>query len=251
MPDQSHLDSRYFIDDHVYNCPYCRRRHVLYYVSGQDAFDWSENRRCYVYYVECQSCLKISMHLSNQPMSIKHIGTLSRGERWRWQIGDVDLDRAFFYSVPSSFFVVDQRIPLLLRELLTEAEGCWKSNFLTGASACARKVVYELATREGAVGTTYDERLRSLKDLYPGVDPTYFDTLLTIQEVTSSKVHEEAYDGWEARHLSVILAALHEVLYEVYVAPKEKEARRNEILRLKEEVNPSPVVTPGQSEGDT
>ena len=55
-----------------------------------------------------------------------------------------DIDSKIFYSVPSSFHVVDvvdERIPRNIRELITEAEGCLKSNFLTGASACTRKVV--------------------------------------------------------------------------------------------------------------
>lgn len=62
------------------------------------------------------------------------------------------LDDAMFYSVPTSFFVLDERVPHVLRDLLTEAEGCLKSNFLTGASACARKIVYELAQIENATG---------------------------------------------------------------------------------------------------
>ena len=74
------------------------------------------------------------MHLSFQR-------NLNRDNEWYRP----PLDADFFYSVPTSFFVMDERVPRVLRELLTESEGCLKSNFLTGASACARKVVYELA----------------------------------------------------------------------------------------------------------
>ena len=48
---------------------------------------------------------------------------------------DQELDEKFFYYVPTSFFALDDRIPRILRELFTEAEGCLKMNFLTAASA--------------------------------------------------------------------------------------------------------------------
>ncbi len=44
-----------------------------------------------------------------------------------------ELDEHIFFSVPTSFFVIDERIPRIIRELITEAEGCVKMNFLTGA----------------------------------------------------------------------------------------------------------------------
>jgi len=149
---------------------------------------------------------------------------------------DEDLDGKFFYSVPTSFFSLDERIPRVLRELMTEAEGCLKSNFLTGASACARKLIYELAALEGAEGTDYESRLKSLKAKRPDVEPEYFDTLLTIQQVTSDKVHELSYDGWNSRHLRVILATLIEIFNVMYVIPKLRAEKRQSIIKLKEEV---------------
>lgn len=131
---------------------------------------------------------------------------------------------------------MDSRIPRELRELLAEAEGCLKSNFLTGASACVRKVVYELALKMNAVGDHYDDRIKSLKTRLPSIDSTYFDTLLTIQEVTSDKVHEDSYDGWESKHLRLILSSLLEILNEIFVVPAVREEKRKSILTLKGEV---------------
>ncbi len=119
---------------------------------------------------------------------------------------------------------------------MTEAEGCLKSNFLTGASVCARKIVYELAVLHKATGDNYEDRVKSLKIIIPNVDPTYFDTLLTIQQVASTKVHEESYDGWESKHLRLILSALSEVLTEIYVVPAIREEKRKAILDLKSEI---------------
>ncbi len=229
--DQSHLDRKYFINEHVYNCPFCKRRHVSYQLKLRWRFDWSNDKQCYVYTVACRSCEKTSMHLSYQEIPT---GTLVGITKFCPQ--GQELDELFFYSVPTSFFALDDRIPRKLREIFTEAEGCLKSNFLTGASACARKVVYELAVHEGASGQSYDERIKSLKALKPDVDPSFFDILTTIQRVTSDNVHENAYDGWASKHLRVILAALKDILDEIYVIPKVRQERKMQILRLKDEV---------------
>ena len=119
---------------------------------------------------------------------------------------------------------------------MTEAEGCLKGNFLTGASACARKMVYELAVLEKAEGDKYEDRLKSLKEKRKDVEEEYFDTLLTIQQVTSQKVHEESYDGWEAKHLRLILSTLSEILGLMYVIPELRKEKRKSILSLKEDL---------------
>ena len=227
MPDQSHLDDKYFVSRHIYNCPYCRRRHVSYSIETTHEFDWTDEKKCYVTFVKCDSCGNESMHLSWEKVAIYSAG---------YEFNTDQLDEKFFYSVPTSLHAIDDRIPKVLRELLTEAEGCLKSNFLTGASACARKVVYELAVKIGAEGDNYEDRIRSLKTKLPSIDPTYFDTLLTIQQATSEKVHENSYDGWESKHLKLILASLYEVMQEIYVIPKIREAKRKAIVDLKTKI---------------
>lgn len=243
MPDHSHLDNRYFVDMTVYNCPFCNRRHVSYSVFQSVKFDWTDKKRCFGYFVQCDSCGKQSMHLTFKELDTQYIGQVNGTHRWRFAFEKgVDagrtLDETFFYSVPTSFFVLDERVPRVLRELLTEAEGSLKSNYLTGASACARKIVYELGTLNKAAGDNYEDRIKALKQIHPEVEPAFFDTLLTIQQVTSSKVHENSYDGWEAKHLRIILASLSEVLHEIYVVPALREDRRKAILALKGELVP-------------
>ena len=256
MSDQSHLDERYFVDEHVYNCPFCNRRHVSYFIYGTQSFDWAQNKECYVYFVRCSSCGGHSMHLSYEELDTYWVDETYRKQRFRFS-NDEDIpkliDDFFFYSVPTSFFVMDQRIPKILRELLTEAEGCLKSNFLTGASACARKIVYEMTSTEKLDGGNYEDRIKSLKHKYPDVEQTYFDTLLTIQQVTSSKVHENSYDGWNSRHLRLILASLREMLHEIYVVPALREDKRKSILKLKEELLVKNVSSPklGDDEAGT
>jgi hypothetical protein len=236
MVDASELDQKYFLDEHVYNCPFCNRRHVSYTIVDTFSFDWTETKKCLVHFAECTSCAKTSMHLSfDENLMAYHIGNWGGKSRYRFNLGD-SLDDRFFYSVPTSFFVMDKRVPRILRELLTEAEGCLKSNFLTGASAGARKIIYELAVLQQASGDNYEDRIKSLKRTNRDVDETFFDTLLTIQQVTSSKVHEEAFDGWEAKHLRLILSTLAEVLREIYVVPAVKDQKRQNILKLRDEL---------------
>ena len=243
MPDHSHLDARYFVDEHVYNCPFCNRRHVSYDIFDHTTFDWTDKKKCTCLFIECQSCHKKSMHLSFAPPKFHHIGNYKGTNCYKFTEQEADapsrnLDDSFFFSVPTSFFVLDERIPRVLRELLVEAQGCQKSNFLTGASACARKLVYELGLLAGAAGDNYEDRIKSLKAIHSDVDPTFFDTLLTIQQVTSTKVHENSYDGWEAKHLRVILAAQSEALHEIYVVPALRADRRKAVLALKDELVP-------------
>jgi hypothetical protein len=156
MSDMSYLDSKYFIDKNVFNCPFCNRRNVAYTVKNTVKFDWTDDKECYVHLAVCHSCGNVSMHLTFEKIGIYQIP----GGNYRFVTDeDEDLDEKFFYSVPTSFFSLDVRIPRVLRELMTEAEGCLKSNFLTGASVCARKLIYELAILEGAEGTDYESRV--------------------------------------------------------------------------------------------
>src|SRR5258706_2482016 len=116
MNDQSYLDRKYFIDANVYNCPFCNRNNVQYWLRLVWDFDWSEEKKCYVYFVRCTSCQSESMHLSYEKLSHAVHGQVGLLKF----IPDVDLDSAIFYSVPTSFFVIDSRIPKIIRELITE-----------------------------------------------------------------------------------------------------------------------------------
>src|SRR5438132_1643960 len=114
MVDDSRLDLKYFIDQDVYNCPFCKRRHVTYaFEHGAMSFNWTAKKLCYVYFVQCNSCKGRSMHLSFSDITYKGLGYWPNGFK-----KGIDIDAAIFYSVPSSSFVLDERIPSLLRDLI-------------------------------------------------------------------------------------------------------------------------------------
>lgn len=228
MSDQSHLDQKYFIDTKVFNCPFCNRNNVAYRLTKYFKFDWSNSKSCNGNIVKCSSCSKESMHLSFEDISTLHPGKFGATILFK----DVDLDSKIFYSVPTSFFVLDNRIPKILRELLTEAEGSLKMNFLTGASACMRKCIYELLVFEAIEGPHYDERIKTLKEKHSTIDETMFEVLGHIQGMTSDKVHEQSWDKWDANNLMLIIETLKAVLHEIYVLPKIKKDKTSTIKKM-------------------
>lgn len=229
MENQSYLDQRYFIDPEIYNCPFCNRRHVSYRNLGPVRFDWSNDKECKVWFVKCFSCKKESMHLTFKALQDPDWNS----PHFR---STIDLDSQFFYSVPTSFFVVDRRIPKIIRELITEAEGCVKMNYLTGASACTRKAIYELLVKENAEGDSYEDRIKFLKTKHREIDPQLFDVLCHIKDMTSDKIHEQSWDKWDSKHLKLFLETLKAILHEIYVVPDEKKTRAEHITKLLEEV---------------
>jgi len=226
MQDQSDLDKKYFIDETVYNCPFCNRGNVSYGLVETFNFDWSNEKKCFVYFVKCFSCKKESMHLSYEDIS-------TSGPYFN---KDIDIDSKIFYSVPTSFFVMDNRIPRIIRELITESEGCLKMNFLTGASACMRKAIYEFLFIEEAKGADYESKVKFLKKKYPDSDPTLFDMLAHIQGMTSDKIHEQSWDKWDSPYLKFIIETLKAILHEIRVLPEMKADRLKSILKLREDL---------------
>jgi hypothetical protein len=227
VDDQSALDSKYFLGIDTYNCPYCNRRHITYSNQGKIRFDWSNEKGCWIWLVQCGGCGKKSLHLTYKNLQDQNYSTQSRFR------ADVDLDQAFFYSVPTSFFVVDRRIPRVIRELITEAEGCAKMNFLTGASACTRKAIYELLAIEGVTGANYDDRIKALKTKHANIDPELFEVLGHVKDMTSDHVHEESWVAWDSSHLHLFLESLRAVLHEIFVVPDERITRAASVKALR------------------
>ena len=113
--DKSYLDRKYFIDSKVYNCPFCNRRNVSYTLTEHLKFDWSAEKECHVYVAECSSCNRQSMHLSFDNIRDPHY--------WTFAHEIEDIDSHIFYSVPTSFFTVDNRIPRIIKRVDNRSRG--------------------------------------------------------------------------------------------------------------------------------
>jgi len=106
-------------------------------------------------------------------------------------------------------------------------------NYLTGASACMRKAIYELLVIEKAEGEDYEGKIKFLKKKYPESDPNLFDILSHIQDMTSDKIHEQSWDRWDSKYLKLIIETLKTVLYDIYVIPKIKADRSKLIQEMR------------------
>lgn len=236
--DLSHLDKKYFIDAHIYNCPFCKRNNVSYSLVDTFSFHWGENKTCYGYIVRCDSdgCEKTSMHLSFQELRSysRHSGHSSRF------MPDLDIDAALFFSQPTSYFILDSRIPEKVRELIYEAENSRKSNYLVGASACLRKAIYELLEHEKSIVKNpktgyadYQASIKSLKEKFTNVASELFDALGHTQEMVSDNVHEGSWEAWDSPKLRFIIELTKATLHEMYVMPEERKERLGLLGQMK------------------
>jgi hypothetical protein len=236
--DLSHLDKKYFIDAHIYNCPFCKRNNVSYSLVDTFSFHWGENKTCYGYIVRCDSdgCEKTSMHLSFQELRSynRHSGHSSRF------MPDLDIDAALFFSQPTSYFILDSRIPEKVRELIYEAENSRKSNYLVGASACLRKAIYELLEHEKSIVKNsktgyadYQASIKSLKEKFTNVASELFDALGHTQEMASDNVHEGSWEAWDSPKLRFIIELTKATLHEMYVVPEERKERLDLLGQMK------------------
>lgn len=244
----SHLDKQYFIDPYKYNCPFCKRNHVAYKMVNYFIFNWGEKKICYGYLVKCQSdgCGSVSMHLSFKELREGHV-YYDGGEDYQNKFKDgIDIDKSLFFSQPTSYFVLDNRIPEVVRELIHEAENCRKSNFLVGASACLRKAIYELLEHEKAIilnpkngWADYQESIKNLKTKFTNVAPELFDALGDIQEMISNNVHEGSWEAWDSSKLTIFIELTKAALHEMYVVPAERKERLGVLSKLKSELSTS------------
>ena len=232
--DLSHLDKKYFIDPHIYNCPFCKRNNVSYSLIDTFSFHWGEYKTCYGYIVKCDSdgCEKTSMHLSFQELR-----RYSHSDQF---MDGLDIDAALFFSQPTSYFVLDSRIPEKVRELIYEAENSRKSNYLVGASACLRKAIYELLEHEKSIVKNpktgyadYQASIKSLKEKFNNVASELFDALGHTQEMVSDNVHEGSWEAWDSPKLRFIIELTKATLHEMYVVPEERKERLGLLGQMK------------------
>jgi len=273
--DRSDMDKQYFIDGSTYNCPFCKRRHIKYRITDYGSYDSSNTKTVYFYLVRCEDCHKTSFHLSKYELKTHDWGSYREktfayppielvldfsGQPFSGQSNrptkiekDIlnengspkELDDIFFYSQPTSFFTIDERIPKTIREPLGESEISLKTNLLTGASGGLRKAIYKLLKHEKIPEVDsqnafipHDERVDQLKNKYTKIEADLFDELKAVHILTSQELHENDWEDFDAPTLRFLIGVANEILAEIYVTPHETKKRREKIAALKSQAKP-------------
>lgn len=255
MANLSNLDKKYFIDHKKFNCPFCNSRSVVYTVTSCDVVDWSDNKKAWIYRVMCGGCGKISLHLSHFKFSefryqyghTPHFQNKPEDQEGK-EVDDYDpnnIDDYIFLHQPTSFFTINSLIPEKIRDLISEADGCRKMNFLIGASGALRKAVYELLKHQKAEGKEYQDKIKWLKTKYPYIFSEYFDALANIQDMTSDNLHEKdgSWKPWSRNDFDYFLETSKAILEEIYVKPEERKTMLSKITQLRSKSTISKSLT--------
>ena len=244
MSDLSDWENKFFIDGTRYNCPFCNVRSINYSVTDRGSFDWNDEEKRYFYIVKCSGCGKKSYHLSEHEWDDTRLQPFQYAPD---DLGDLpyeqaELDDYFFYHHPTSFFTIDDRIPKVIRELVTEAEGCRTMNWMVGGSGALRKAIYKFLKDQKAnqqkdkSGHTlsYEDQIKLVQKQNPKVSEVLFHALSKIQDMTSEELHEnKEWDPWKQNEFDFIITTVKALLHEVYVLPKEESKMLQKILSLK------------------
>ncbi len=265
--NRSDKDKKYFIDGSTYNCPFCQRRQIKYKIVDFGEYNSSNTNTVYFYIVRCADCYKISFHLSKYKLAMNYNHSAftvplkqvtseysKLAEKFKEVEHDLlddeseapkELDDVFFYSSPTSFFTIDERIPKSIREPLSEADNCLKSNFLTGASAGLRKAIYKLLKHESipvkkqkGAFYSHDERVDLLKKKHPKIEGELFNDLKEVHVLTSHELHGNDWEDFNAPTLCFLISVIKDILEEMFVIPDVARERREKISALKDQAKP-------------
>jgi hypothetical protein len=156
------------------------------------------------------------------------------------------IDDFIIMSIPTPNFIIDINIPSKLRDLLIEATKCLKENALVGASACIRKAIYEFLKKEKAIGNNYDEKIKSIKQNHEHIRD-YLDIVKGIKGLTSSNLHENSdiFEELKSEDIKMYIQILEEIFKEIYVIPKQREERKQNILKKNNE-----TITKGKEKNE-
>ncbi|EKE05634.1 MAG: hypothetical protein ACD_19C00187G0022 [uncultured bacterium] len=246
MADLSEFEGKYFIDGQRYNCPFCNVRGAKYSVTTKTDYHKNDDIKVYCYIVECDMCNKKSIHLSYWEWTTEgYMGKwitnpftsrphkLNSEKFPEWNDMEPHLDNFFFYHFPTSFFTIDERIPEKIRLLVSEAEGCSKMSFMTGASGSLRRSIYKFLKDQKAIGENYEEKIKWLKTKYSNIESTYFDALFAIKNMNDDDMHEEDWEPFKPSEFNFLIESTKNILNEVYVEPKKRKIGLEKVLAFK------------------
>lgn len=234
MTDQSDKDSMYFTGKNTYNCPFCKRNGVVWSHYHSMEFDESNEKKTYIYKIRCDNCYKCSIHFSRKELTTDRFeGFDENKEEWK------EIDDLFFRHKPNSFFLLNGNIDKTIRELFDEAQNCLDNNLLTWASACIRKILYTLLSKEECLirdwnKTKYEDSFNKLKEKHPHIEVLKYSHNIT--QLVSDNLHEDSRQERNSKNIKILLSIILEILDELYVIPQLQKQKYNKIESLINEV---------------
>ena len=125
------------------------------------------------------------------------------------------------------FLTLDDKVPIPLRALLDEADGCLKMSFLVGAGACASRTL-ELLLAEQGLGQIADraEQILQLGKKHPAVSESFLRGL--------SLVTNNPSGAWDEARATLAVTILKAIAYEIYVLGPERKERAAYVIELLE-----------------
>jgi len=124
------------------------------------------------------------------------------------------------------FLSLDERVPVPLRALLDEADGCLKMAFLTGAGACAGRTLDLLVSEQGVGGGDRSEQIQQLGKKQPAVADSFLRGLTLVMNNPSG--------AWDEGRVTLAIVILKAIAYEIYVLGPERKERAAYVIELLE-----------------
>ena len=124
------------------------------------------------------------------------------------------------------FLTLDDQVPVPLRALLEEADGCLKMAFLTGAGACAARTLDLLLSEQGLAEADRAEQILQLGKKHPAVAESFLRGL--------SLVTNHPSGAWDEPRATLAIAILKAIAYEIYVLGPERKERAAYVIELLE-----------------
>jgi hypothetical protein len=132
------------------------------------------------------------------------------------------------------FLVVDVRVPVQIRQLLDEADGCLNMSFAMGGTACARKAVDVILDTEHAAADDYAASLLMLSEKHPAVAPALFQILGMLGQ---------GEGPLDVESLKALIVTVKAIVYEIYVLGAERIERLMYVHQLVESLKREPDIS--------
>ena len=124
------------------------------------------------------------------------------------------------------FLTMDDQIPMPLRALLVEADGCLQMSFMTGGGACAGRTLDLLLSEQGIGEGDRGEQIQQLGKKHPAIAESFLKVLSVVTTNPSG--------AWDEARVTLAIVILKAISYEIYVLGPERKERATYVIELLE-----------------